>query len=99
MISEGKFLSTLSPGVKKKHTVAPGSLGKDNPTVPTLKPSNDISSREFNADADDEDTEEDIEALAKETEAALVALPAGSEQVKLTSALLLKVCGFIAKVQ
>ena len=99
-IAEGKFLSTLLPGMKKKHTVAPGSLGEDDPTMPTPKPSNNILSREFDGDADDENTEEDIEALAKEAEAALAALPVGSEQaqVKLTSALLLKVRGFIAKV-
>ena len=76
----------------------PLQLLKVNPTVPTPKPSNDISSGETDGDSDDEDTEEDIEALTKEAETALVKLPAGSEQVKLTSALLLKVCGFIAKV-
>jgi len=53
---------------------------------------------EANSGADDEDTEEEIEALLKEAEAACANLPTGSEQVKLVSALLLKVRGFIAKV-
>jgi hypothetical protein len=78
-IAEGKFLSTLSPSIKKRNPM---------PVPAAIE----------GADADDEDTEEDIESLIKDTEAAFAALPAGLEQSKPVSALLLKVRGFIAKV-
>jgi len=96
-IAEGKFLSTLSPNMKKKHSALPAGT-EGNIVMPTPEPSNNISSGEVDHNAVDEDTEEDIEALTKEVEAAFARLPAGSEQVRMTSTLLLKVRGFIAKV-
>lgn len=92
-IAEGKFLTNLSPSIKKKNSVG---VDEDVPVIPA--PSDSIFSGEIDASIDDEDTEEEIEALIKDAEAACANLPADSEQVKLVSALLLKVRGFIAKV-
>ena len=83
-IAERKFLSNLTPPNKKK----PASNNQvDSSRVGEVDP-----------DVDDEDTEEEIEELVKEVEEALADLPQNSEPSKLAAKLLLKVCGFIAKV-
>ncbi|KAG0695466.1 hypothetical protein DFH29DRAFT_1005444 [Suillus ampliporus] len=82
----------LSPSIKKKNSVG---TDKDVSVIPP--PSDTLG--EINAGADDEDTEEEIEALIQDAETACVNLPAGSEQVKVVSGLLLKVRGFIVKVR
>ncbi|KAG2123483.1 hypothetical protein DEU56DRAFT_49781 [Suillus clintonianus] len=64
-------------------------MDEDVPVIPP--PSDDISMGEIDASADDEDTEDGIEALIREADTACANLPAGSEQVKVVSGLLLKV--------
>src|SRR5882724_2150271 len=88
-IAEGKFLSNLTPPSKKK-------LASNNEV--DSSPLEDIQMGEVDPDVDDADTEEEIEELVKEVEEALADLPQNSEPSKLTAKLLLKVCGFIAKV-
>jgi len=54
---------------------------------------------EIDPEVDDEDTEEEIEALAKEVEQAAANLPPDSAEHRLITSLLLKVRGFVAKVR
>jgi len=61
-------------------------------------PPSDTAAGEIDPDVDDEDTEEEIEALVKDFEAALAELPQDSFEGQLVAALLLMVQGFIAKV-
>ena len=91
-IAEGKFLSALSP-TKKKKILGGGEI--DVPVVPS--PSEDPSAGEIDPEIDDEDTEEEIDALAREVEEAGSNLP-DSNTGQLMVSLLLKVRGFIAKV-
>jgi DNA-directed RNA polymerase specialized sigma24 family protein len=91
-IAEGKFLSKLSLAVKKKNTKG------EQEDVPIISPPSNTSTGEVDPDADDEDTEDEIDALLQELEAAVATLPPDSEQAKLLAGLLLKVRGFIAKV-
>jgi hypothetical protein len=60
-IAEGKFLPALSPTKKKK---IPGGGEIDVPIV--LSPSEDPSAGEIDPEIDDKDTEEEIDALARE---------------------------------
>jgi len=90
-IAEGKFLSRLTPPSKKK-----SSSGDEIPV--TALSSEEVSPGEVDPDIDDEDTEEEIDELAKEVDAAVTDLPDNSKQSKLAAKLLLKVRGFIAKV-
>ncbi|KAG2065553.1 hypothetical protein BDR04DRAFT_1161279 [Suillus decipiens] len=53
-------------------------MDKDIPVIPP--PSDNMSMGEIDASADDEDTENGIEALIKEADTACANLPAGSEQ-------------------
>ena len=84
-IAEGKFLSSLTLPNKKKSPV-------------TALSSEEVSPGEVDPDIDDEDTEEEIEELVKEVEAAGTDFLDNSKQSKLSAKLLLKVHGFIAKV-
>jgi hypothetical protein len=84
----------LSPSIKKKNSAG---TEEEVPVIPAPSDNIDISLGEATG-ADEEDTEEEIEALIKDAKAACAELPAGSEQVKQVSALLLKVRGFISKV-
>lgn len=63
-------------------------------------PLSDDAVGEVDPEADDEDTEEEIEALVTEVEKALADMPplADSPVVELAATMLLKVRGFIAKV-
>jgi hypothetical protein len=82
-IAEGKFLSKLSPSIKKKN--------KDGVFE---EPSESSRAGELDSlEADEEDNEDDIQALEQEVEAA-----PSSENVKAVAKLLLKIRGFIAKV-
>jgi hypothetical protein len=56
-IGEGKFLSKLSPTVKKKNTKG---VQEDVPIIP---PPSNMLTGEVDPDADDEDSEDEIEAL------------------------------------
>jgi hypothetical protein len=67
--------------------------------VPIVPPPSDTAAGEIDPDVDDEDTEEEMEALIKDVEAALAELPQDSVEGWLATALLLKVRGFIAKVR
>lgn len=89
-LADGAFLSALSPPSKKKKNTD----GQDE-DVPILQPPSDSAA---DPSIDDEDTEEQITALADEIEAALKDLPADSEEVKNASKLLVKLRGFVAKV-
>lgn len=82
-------MAKLSPAIKKSP--------KQSNSAP---PHNDEFSSDVHPEPefDDEDTEEEVEALAKDMEAAIAELPSDSHQAKLLAALLLKVRGFIAKV-
>ena len=62
-------------------------------------PLSDHAVGEVDPEADDEDTEEEIEALVTEVEKALADMPplADSSVVELAATMLLKVRGFIAK--
>jgi hypothetical protein len=53
---------------------------------------------EVDPEVDDEDTKEEIEVLAQEVNTIIAELPDGSNQAKLLAGLLLKLCGFVAKV-
>ena len=54
-------------------------------------PPSDTAAGEIDPDVDDEDTEEEIEALVKDFEAALAELPQDSVEGQLATALILKV--------
>ena len=73
------------------------SLNRDgqDEDVPILPPPLDLAA---DPSTNDEDTKEQIMALADEIEAALKDLPADSEEVKNASKLLVKLHGFVAKV-
>ena len=63
-----------------------------------MLPPSDDAAGEVDLEVDNEDTEDKIEALVMEVEAALADMPPDSPVVKLASLLLLKVHRFIAKV-
>ena len=93
-IAEGKFLQLLIPKCTKK--TANGREVQELIAVPL----SDDAVGEVNLEADDEDTEEEIEALVTEVEKALAYMPllADSPVVELAATMLLKVHGFTAKV-
>jgi hypothetical protein len=92
-IAEGKFLQSLTPKQIKKTSTS------HQVQESIVLPPSDEAVGEVDPDIDNEDTEEEIEALVTEVEAALVDMPQGSYVVKLAASLLLKVRGFIAKVR
>ena len=91
-IAEGKFLSKLSSTAKKKNAKG---VHEDVPIIP---PPSNTSAGEVDPDTDDEDTEDEIEALQQEIEAAIASLPPNSEQAKLLVGLLLKVVGLLQRL-
>jgi hypothetical protein len=66
--------------------------------VPIVPSPSDPMEGEINPEVDDEDTEEMIEALAKEVKWAAANLPPDSAECCLITSLFLKVQGFVAKV-
>jgi hypothetical protein len=88
-ITESKFLMKLSLAIKKRKTPAP----------PEDAPAPSTSTGEVLVpEIDDEDTKEEIVALTQEVNTIIAELPERSDQAKLLASLLLKLHGFVAKV-